>query len=142
HGLLSTTTPEGNPEYPFDLAELAAAAGANYVARWTVRHVHELVKAFEKAMQKEGFSFVEAVSGCPTGFGRRNRMGDPVQLMEWLKSISVKREKLKTYELDHMDVNTKGLITVGEFVDRNRMSLLQILNAYREKKAQEEPAIG
>lgn len=133
HGLISTTTPEGNPEYPFDLAELAAAAGANYSARWTVVHVHELVKGLEKALKKEGFSFVEVVSGCPTGFGRRNKMGEAEKMMEWLKSVSVRREKLKTYELDHMDVNTKGLITIGEFADRTRTSLMQIIEDRRKK---------
>ena len=117
----------------FDLAELAAAAGANYSARWTVVHVHELVKGLEKALKKDGLSFVEVVSICPTGFGRRNRMGEPEKMMEWLKSVSIRREKLKTYELDHMDVNTKGLITIGEFADRNRASLMQIIEERRKK---------
>ena len=134
HDFISTTTPEGNPEYPFDLSELAAAAGANYVARWTVSHVHELVKALEKSLKKDGFSFVEVVAGCPTGFGRRNRMGEPARLMEWMKSISVRREKVKTYDLDHMDVNTQGLITVGEFADRNRPSLIHELFPQKEEK--------
>ncbi len=40
-GALSTTTPYGSIEPPFDLCELAIAAGANYVTRWTSYHVKE-----------------------------------------------------------------------------------------------------
>ena len=128
HGYLSTTSPDGNLEYPFDLSKLAAAAGANYVARWTVRHVHELVKSMEKALGKKGFAFVEVVSTCPTGFGRRNKMGDPVQQLEWLKSVSVRKEKMQDEEMDQLDLNMQGLISVGEFVDRDRPSLSDLLS--------------
>lgn len=120
HKSYSTTTPYGNKEYPFDLSELAVTAGANYVARWTVRNVKELTASMQKAMQKKGFSFVEIASPCPTSFGRRNHMADPKQMFEWLKIISVKREKSQAWGLDQLDLNVGGQITVGEFVERNR----------------------
>ena len=44
-GCLSSTTPYGAAEHAFDLCELAIAAGANYVSRWTSYHVKELEKA-------------------------------------------------------------------------------------------------
>jgi 2-oxoglutarate/2-oxoacid ferredoxin oxidoreductase subunit beta len=116
----STTTPYGNREYPFDLSELAVAAGANFVARWTVRNVRELTASMQKAMTKKGFSFVEIASPCPTSFGRRNRMPDPRQMFEWLKIVSVHREKSKAWGLDQLDLNLGGQITIGEFVERNR----------------------
>ena len=131
HGYFSTTSREGNPEYPFDLSMLAAAAGANYVARWTVLDVNELVKSMGKALQKRGFAFVEVVSPCPTAFGRRNEMGDPVQQLEWLKKITVRREKIEDKERDKMGLNFQGLISVGEFVDRNRPSLHEVLSRKR-----------
>jgi 2-oxoglutarate ferredoxin oxidoreductase subunit beta len=132
HGYLSTTSPEGNPEYPFDLSKLTVAAGANYVARWTVRHVHELVKSMEKVLTKNGFTFLEVVSTCPTGFGRRNKMGDPTQQLEWLKNISVNKEKIKDEEMDQLDLNMQGLISIGEFVDRNRPSFSDTLHVKGE----------
>jgi len=116
----STTTPYGNKEYPFDLSELAVTAGANYVARWTVRNVRELTGSMEKAMQKKGFSFVEIASPCPTSFGRRNRMPDPRQMFEWLKIVSVKREKSQAWGVDQFTLNVGGQISIGEFVERNR----------------------
>lgn len=127
HGFKSTTTPAGNPEYPFDLSELAAAAGANFVARWTVLHVHELVKSIEKALKKKGFSFVEAVSTCPVGFGRKNMMSNATQQLEWLKKTAIRREKIHMDTLDHIDLNLLGHITIGEFADRNRKSLEEIM---------------
>jgi 2-oxoglutarate ferredoxin oxidoreductase subunit beta len=120
HDFLSTTTPYGNKEYPFDLAEIAVAAGANYVARWTTRQVHELTKSMKSALQKKGFTLVEVVSQCPTNFGRRNKMADPSQMLEWFKANTVRRDKARIAELDHVDLNLAGQITVGEFVDRNR----------------------
>ncbi|MEI7752622.1 MAG: hypothetical protein WCJ71_11125, partial [Candidatus Omnitrophota bacterium] len=50
-GALSTTTPFGSSEPAFDLCELAIAAGANYVARWTSYHVKELTKAEKAGME-------------------------------------------------------------------------------------------
>ncbi len=120
HNFLSTTTPFGSKEYPLDLAEIAVAAGANYVARWTTRHLHELTRSIKNAVLKRGFSFVEAVSQCPTNFGRRNKMSDPTAMLEWFKENSVRRDKIRAAAIDHVDLNIAGQITIGEFVDRNR----------------------
>jgi len=129
HDFLSTTTPYGNKEYPFDLSEIAVAAGANYVARWTTRHVHELTKSLKTALQKKGFAYVEAVSQCPTNFGRRNKMADPTQMLEWFKESSVRRDKAKAAAVDTLDLNMEGKITVGEFVDRNRACYDEVIGA-------------
>jgi hypothetical protein len=47
-------------------------------------------------------------------------MANPKQMFEWLKIISVKREKSQAWGLDQLDLNLGGQITVGEFVERNR----------------------
>jgi len=127
HDYISTTTPFGSKEYPFDLAELAVAAGANYVARWTTRHVHELAKSIKKSLDMKGFNFVEVVSQCPTNFGRRNKMADPSALLDWFKESSVRRDKVRAAAIDHVDLNLAGQITTGEFVCRDR-------ECYHEKK--------
>jgi 2-oxoglutarate ferredoxin oxidoreductase subunit beta len=119
-GYYTSTTPYGNKEYPFDLSEVAVAAGANYVTRWTTYHVKSLTKSIKKALVKDGFSFVEIVSQCPTQFGRRNDMISARQVFEWLKKNSVLHKKAHTLVEDHLDLNLMGKITVGEFVERNR----------------------
>ena len=93
HGKKTSTSEFGNPERAFDLCDLVSAAGANYVARGTVYHVVQLDKLIQDAIEKKGFSFVEVVSPCPTHFGRRNKMGGPVAMMEWLKSHGMSRQR-------------------------------------------------
>jgi len=85
----ATTAPYGNIEPPVPMCELAIAAGATYVARGTVYHAVELDRLIEQAIVKEGFSLVEAVSYCHTGFGRLNKLGSAVDMMRALKDNSI-----------------------------------------------------
>lgn len=78
HGERTATSPYGNPESPFDIARLASAAGATYVARWTTYHVVELTRSIKEAIQHEGFSLIEVLSQCPTQQRRMFGMRDPV----------------------------------------------------------------
>ena len=41
------------------------------------------------AMERKGFSLVEAMVPCPTAYGRKNKMKTPVQMMEHLKQTSI-----------------------------------------------------
>ncbi len=85
----ATTAPYGNIEPPFPVCDLAIAAGATFVARGTVYHAVELDRLIEQAINKDGFSLVEAVSYCHTGFGRLNKLGTAVDMMRALKDNSV-----------------------------------------------------
>ncbi len=88
-GALSTTAPYGHIEPPFQIAELAQCAGAAFVARSTVYHVDELQDYIARALQKEGFSLVEAISYCHTTIGRLNHWGTAPEMMRRLKEDSV-----------------------------------------------------
>lgn len=81
----ATTSPYGNKENQFDIPKLAMAAGASYVARGTVYHVNQLDELITEAITKKGFSVVEAFSNCHTYFGRLNRAGDAVKMIEDMK---------------------------------------------------------
>ncbi|MFZ5570904.1 MAG: 2-oxoacid:ferredoxin oxidoreductase subunit beta [Thermodesulfobacteriota bacterium] len=85
-GQLATTAPYATIDPGFDIAALAAAAGASFVARTTTYHITQLIDILEKAILHKGFSVVEVMSQCPTYFGRRNRMGDAVRMMEYFKT--------------------------------------------------------
>lgn len=110
-GARATTAPYGNIDRGFDLCALAGAAGATYTARSTVYHVNQLVKYIEKGIQNEGFSLIEAMSGCPTQFGRKNKMGAPTNLFDYMKDNAVTVEKAKTMSPEEL----KGKIITGEF---------------------------
>jgi 2-oxoglutarate ferredoxin oxidoreductase subunit beta len=85
----SATAPYGHIEQPFPICDLAIAAGAAFVARGTVYHVNELDRLIEKAIVKQGFAVVEAVSYCHTTFGRANNLKSPIQMMHLLKDRSI-----------------------------------------------------
>ena len=100
-GAKAATAPYGNIEPPMPICEVAKAAGATYVARSTVYHAVELDRFIEQAIRKNGFSLVEAVSYCPTTFGRMNKLGSTVDMMRQLKDNSVSAsaaEKLSAEE--------------------------------------------
>ncbi len=128
YNMVTTTTPNGNKEYPFALADLVAAAGANYVARWTTAHPNQLVKSIEQAFLTKGFAFIEVVSQCPVNFGRRNRMGDPVFHLRWIREHSIPISKVEfdvKSPYDVMDLNTRGIYVIGELVKRDRPAYLE-----------------
>lgn len=85
----STTTPYGNVEKHFEPCELAAAAGATYVGRTTVYHTPQMEKMIGEAIAHKGFSLVEAISNCHTYFGRLNRQGDAVAMINSFKDNAV-----------------------------------------------------
>lgn len=82
YGTNATTAPFSNIDHEFDVAELSKAAGASFVARTTTYHVHQMSDVFGEAMLHKGFSVVEVLSQCPTYFGRKNKMGGAVDMME------------------------------------------------------------
>jgi 2-oxoglutarate ferredoxin oxidoreductase subunit beta len=109
----ASTAPYGSLEPNFDIAALAAGAGASFVARETVARPLLLDKLIERAIRKKGFSLVEAMTPCPTTYGRRNKAGDGVEMTNFLKTHSVskaKAESLGPEELEHA-------IVTGVFVD-------------------------
>ena len=85
----ATTEPYGTIERPFDVAKLAEAAGATFVARATTFHTQLLVDLIAKGIQHEGFSLIEAVTACPISFGRQNKRGGGPEMMKWQRDHGV-----------------------------------------------------
>jgi 2-oxoglutarate ferredoxin oxidoreductase subunit beta len=128
----TTTTPYGCAEHPFNLIYLAKAAGAVYVARWTVLHTYELRDSVIEAMNKPGFSFIEVISPCPTGFARRNRLGTGLELMRFYKENSYLTKELDPEETA---LPFKGKVGVGTFVDLEKPTFLDMYRSGVIEKA-------
>jgi 2-oxoglutarate ferredoxin oxidoreductase subunit beta len=128
---IASTSPYGNYEHPFNLPYLAESCGAVYVARWTTYHVTQLKKSMKEALLKKGFSFVEVISPCPTLYGRRNRIGDSLDEMKTYKQRSVIRNGADTKEVD---LGMTGPIVVGKFVDRERTTYQDAMEAFYSRK--------
>jgi 2-oxoglutarate ferredoxin oxidoreductase subunit beta len=118
----TTTTPMGNPEQPFSLPLLAYASGATYVARWTILHTRDLTKSIEEAFLRKGFSFIEVLAPCPTGYGRRNRES-PLETLKFYQERSITRNGANPVEVT-LDIQ-KG-ITVGKFIEVDRPTCLEM----------------
>lgn len=123
HSVKSSTTPYGNVEKPFKVAELVAAAGASYVARWTTYHVFNLKKAMEQALKTKGFSFIEINSQCPTSYGRRVGKREGVELLMEFKEKSVKVKNAAKYTPEELEEK----IVIGKFADRERTEFVEEL---------------
>lgn len=119
----TTTTPYGSFENPLDAIKLAVAAGACYVARWTTAHPKELKETIRKAIGIRGFRFIEAVSQCPTAFGRRVGFKDAGEMVKWFRenAVSVKQAEGLSEE------DLVGKIIVGEFIQRQRSTIEETL---------------
>ncbi len=89
-GKKATTAPYSTIDRNFDIAELAKAAGATFVARSTVFHANETKDLIKKGISHKGFSVVEILTQCPTYYGRKNKEGDAVQMMEGYKTNTAK----------------------------------------------------
>ncbi len=120
----TTTSPYGNFEYPFNVSSLAAASGAVYVARWTVLHVRRLEKAMGEALMKPGFSLVEVISPCPTGFGRRQQQRLGLDTMRYYHEQGVIQHGANVHEAG---IELGGKIIEGKFVDLDKPTFLQFL---------------
>ena len=115
YGARAATALFGNVEHAFSIAELAVTAGASLVARGTVYHARQLDDLIELAMKKRGFGVVEVISHCPTQYGRKNRMGGPVEMLRWQKETAVSVEKAAGMSTEEL----RGRFTIGVLVDRD-----------------------
>ena len=110
-GQVTTTSPYGRDVshcgYPVRVSEmLATLNGPAYIERVSVHDVPHIKKAkaaikkaFQLQMEGRGFTLVEALSTCPTNWGKT-----PKEAFEWLKS-----DMLPTYPLGvYKDITTEG----------------------------------
>jgi len=124
-GARTSTGLYGQIEAPFDTSDLAAAAGAAFVARSTVYHVDQMEKLMLQAMTHPGFSVVEVRSPCYTNFGRQNRFGSHIEMMKELKRSAVPIGRWKQMA----GAEREGRFSTGVLVDRE---LPGYLESYRK----------
>lgn len=114
YGMRSATSVYSNIEQDFRISELAVTAGAVFVGRGTVYHAKLLDSLMEKAFLKPGFSVVEVIAHCHTQYGRQNRLGSAVEMMEWQRDHAVPVEKALKMKSEEL----KDKILIGVLVDK------------------------
>jgi len=128
YGTETTTTPYGNIETPFRIAELVASAGAGYVARWTTFHIFQLKKAMKEALDKKGFSFIEIISQCPTSYGRRVGKREGIDQLKDFKENSINIKSIDKFSEEELETK----IVIGKFIERNRPEFVEGLRKINE----------
>ncbi len=100
-GQKTTTTPDGREPktfgYPVRISEIVAQCeGAVFVQRcgiYNPKSIIETKKAIKKAFENQinglGFSFVEVLSACPTGWGK-----SPIESLKYIENELTKTHKL------------------------------------------------
>ena len=125
-GKKSTTAIQGNIDPAFECMKLAKGSGATFLARTTTYHPREIIKFVNQAIKHKGFSLVEVLSQCPTYFGRKNKVGDAVEMMTAYRDHTAKLGSKKLSE-------NPELLGRGIFVQEDRQ---EYCNAYHRLEQQ------
>lgn len=110
----TTTSPYGEVEPTFDICNLAAAAGATYVARAATFNPKKISVLVAEAIRHKGFSVVDVMTQCPPYFGRLNKMPAPTDLLQWQREHTIGIEQAKRHP-----ERVEGRLMLGELVRRN-----------------------
>ncbi len=132
-GALASTARTGVVEQPFDIAELAVASGASFVARTTSYHVHQMEKLIYRALAHPGFSVVEIITAAPTCFGRRNKYSDAVEMVKEQKAMAIDVKKAEGMGFDER----RSRIVTGVLMERDAPEWTR---TYAEEVRGESPA--
>ena len=130
-GSFGTTAPYGNQDTPFKLAELVAAAGATYSARWTTVQIENLVTSIKDGLKNPGFSFIEVATQCPTYYGRKNKLKTPTAMAAVMKANTVFKsaaDRMRAKDLE-------GKIVVGEFADYTKDEFTESIDKLSVEKS-------
>jgi len=125
-GARTSTTPLGNAEPGFNLPYVADAAGAVYVARWTTFHPRQLVHSICQSFDRKGFTFIEAIAPCPTGYGRPNKLGNGLDEMLYYREMCEVRNGADPKDAE---IRLRERIIVGTFADVQRPDFLENYSA-------------
>ncbi len=129
-GDITTTSPHGNIEPPFNLVNLSAASGATFVARWPGYDTLRLRKSLLKALDRNGFSFIECIVPCFVQHGRRNRQHGAMEMLEQLREIVVYQQGSSPHKA--VLSPKSGLVVCGEFVEMESEGFVEKLQKLRE----------
>lgn len=134
-GSFATTAPYGSTDKPFNLSEIAKAAGASFVAKYTTAQPMMVANAIKQGLENKGFSFIEVISQCPTYYGRKNKLRSPMKLINWFKENTITLDQAKEMSDDEL----KGKIITGVYVNNPRKDFITTLDEIIEEHSDIKP---
>jgi len=97
-GMWTVTQKNGNIDPTFNACDLAIGAGASFVARESMLDPKKLEKILLKGFQHKGFSFMDIMSNCHINLGRKNKMANAMENLDWIDSITMPLKKYEALE--------------------------------------------
>jgi len=94
-GAITSTTSQGNQKPPLDLVKLMLDLDVGFVARCPISKPLLLKQYIKEALEFKGFSFIEVVSPCFTGYGRRNGLTSPHQIWQKLNQTYIDKKQVQ-----------------------------------------------
>ena len=92
-GMWTVSQKNGNIDPTFDACALAIGAGASFVARESMLDPKKLEKVLVKGFEHKGFSFFDIMSNCHINLGRKNKMANAIENLNWIDSITTPLRK-------------------------------------------------
>ncbi len=132
-GSYASTAPYGMIERPFDLCALVKGAGGSFVARSTAYHARHLTNMIKEAIKYDGFSFVDALSQCPTYYGRRNKLRTPLDMLNWMRDRAVPGSSWDKMTPEEQE----GKFPIGVLVNRPSKELTKVYDELLVRVAEE-----
>lgn len=115
-GMWTVTMQYGNIDPTFDACKLAEGAGATFIARESVTDPKRMEKMFVKGFQHKGFSFFDVFSNCHINLGRKNKMGEAIDNLNWIDEITVGKRKYDAMS----EEERKGLYPTGVLLEKEQ----------------------
>jgi 2-oxoisovalerate ferredoxin oxidoreductase beta subunit len=143
-GQKTTTTPRGrdifNEGYPMRMAEIIGTLNApvlvQRVSLHDFKHINLTRKAVRKALQAQiehkGFTFIEVLSPCPTGWKMSS-----VEAQKWIQSNMIPYFPLETFK-DNTQEATSNYITAKDVSDSDFLEILGLLKTSQIAKPTKE----
>lgn len=133
-GMWTVTAQYGNIDNSIDACKLADIAGATFIARETVLDSAKIEKVMTEGFKHKGFSFFDIHSNCHINLGRKNKMGEAVDMLKWIDSRTLSKKKYDLLSSEEQD----GKFPTG--ILKHEMDKVEYTEAYQEiiKKAQQK----
>ncbi len=136
-GMWTVTMQYGNIDPTFDACKLAEGAGATFIAREAVTDPKRLEKMFVKGFQHKGFSFFDVFSNCHINLGRKNKMGEAMDNLNWIDEITVGKKKY-----DNMsEEEREGLFPTGVLVEKEQPEYCELYDRVIEAAQGKAPKL-
>jgi len=131
-GMWTVSQKAGNIDPTFDACALAIGAGASFVARESMLDPKKLEKILVKGFSHKGFSFMDIMSNCHINLGRKNKMANAMENLEWIDSITMPKRKYDALsEEEQLNLYPTGVLREVEQEEYTEM-YAKIIAAHRD----------